>query len=54
VVAAVLAENGVSARLTRLAVTERPGSGPPADLLAAAGINADAIVAAAERALAPA
>ena len=53
VVAAVLAENGVSTSLTRLAVTERPGSGPPADLLAAAGIDADAIVAAAERALAP-
>jgi transketolase len=53
VVAAVLAENGVSTRLERLAVTERPGSGPPADLLAAAGIDADAIVAAAEKVLQP-
>jgi len=53
VVAAVLAENGVSIRLERLAVTERPGSGPPADLLAAAGIDADHIVAAAEKALQP-
>jgi len=53
VVAAVLAENGVSTRLERLAVTERPGSGPPADLLAAAGIDADHIAAAAERALQP-
>jgi len=51
VVAAVLAENGIATRLERLAVTERPGSGPPADLLAAAGIDADHIVAAAERAL---
>ena len=53
VVAAVLAENGVSTRLERLAVTERPGSGPPADLLAAAGIDADHIVAAAEKTLQP-
>jgi transketolase len=53
VVAAVLAENGVSTRLERLAVTERPGSGPPAELLAAAGIDADHIVAAAEKALQP-
>ena len=51
VVAAVLAENGVAANLTRLAVTERPGSGPPEALLAAAGIDADAIVAAAQRML---
>ncbi|HWA53899.1 MAG TPA: transketolase [Solirubrobacterales bacterium] len=50
-VAGVLAEAGSSTRLTRLAVTERPGSGPPADLLAAAGIDAAHIVAAAERAL---
>jgi transketolase len=51
-VASVLADAGESARLTRLAVTERPGSGPPADLLAAAGIDAEHIVAAAERVLA--
>ncbi len=50
-VAGVLAEAGTEARLTRLAVSERPGSGPPADLLAAAGIDAAHIVAAAERAL---
>jgi transketolase len=49
VVAAVLAENGVAVSLTRLAVSERPGSGPPEALLAAAGIDADHIVAAAER-----
>ncbi len=48
VVAAVLAGAGECPKLTRLAVTERPGSGPPADLLAAAGIDADAIVTAAE------
>jgi transketolase len=49
VVAAVLAESGSSPKLARLAVTERPGSGPPEALLAAAGIDADAIVAAATR-----
>ena len=53
-VAGVLAEAGTETRLTRLAVSERPGSGPPADLLAAAGIDAEHIVAAAERALQPA
>ena len=53
VVAAVLAENGVSTNLTRLAVTERPGSGPPEALLAAAGIDAAHIVAAAEKVLQP-
>jgi len=52
VVAAVLAEAGSEARLTRLAVSERPGSGPPEALLAAAGIDAAHVVAAAERALA--
>jgi transketolase len=52
-VAGVLAEAGTGTRLTRLAVSERPGSGPPADLLAAAGIDAAHIVAAAERALEP-
>jgi transketolase len=49
-VAGVLAEAGSAARLTRLAVTERPGSGPPEALLAAAGIDAAHIVTAAERA----
>jgi transketolase len=53
VVAAVLAENGVATSLTRLAVTERPGSGPPEALLAAAGIDADHIVAAVEKVLQP-
>ncbi|HET7590050.1 MAG TPA: transketolase [Solirubrobacterales bacterium] len=51
VVAAVLAENGVGTSLTRLAVSERPGSGPPEALLAAAGIDAPHIVSAAEKAL---
>jgi transketolase len=50
-VAGVLAEAGASTRLSRLAVTERPGSGPPAALLAAAGIDAAHITAAVERAL---
>jgi len=50
-VAGVLAEAGASTPLTRLAVTERPTSGPPEDLLRAAGIDADAIVAAASTAL---
>jgi len=45
----VLAEAGAGTPLTRLAVTERPGSGPPRDLLAAAGIDAASIVAAVER-----
>jgi transketolase len=49
VVATVLADAGVSTSLERLAVTERPGSGPPEALLAAAGIDAAHIVAAAER-----
>jgi transketolase len=53
-VAGVLAEAGAEARLTRLAVSERPGSGPPQDLLAAAGIDAAHIAAAAELALQPA
>jgi transketolase len=53
-VAGVLAGAGTETRLTRLAVSERPGSGPPADLLAAAGIDAGHIVVAAERALQPA
>jgi transketolase len=51
-VAGVLAEAASSTPLVRLAVSGRPGSGPPADLLAAAGIDAASIAAAAERALA--
>jgi transketolase len=50
VVAAVLAEADVNAQLERLAVTERPGSGPPEALLAAAGIDAEHVCAAVERA----
>jgi len=53
-VAGVLAEAGVSTPLRRLAVSGKPGSGPPEALLAAAGIDAEHIAAAAERALAPA
>jgi len=49
-VAGVLAEAGASTPLVRLAVSGRPGSGPPEALLAAAGIDAEHIVAAAERA----
>ena len=49
IVATVLADAGVSARLARLAVTERPGSGPPEALLAAAGIDAPDVLAAALR-----
>ncbi|HWM63948.1 MAG TPA: transketolase [Solirubrobacterales bacterium] len=48
-VAGVLAGAGASTPLTRLAVSGRPGSGPPADLLAAAGIDSDSIVAAVEK-----
>src|SRR5262249_37475246 len=43
-VAGVLAGAGSSTPLTRLAVTGRPGSGPPEALLAAAGIDAASIV----------
>ncbi len=50
-VATALADAGASTRLSRLAVTERPGSGPPESLLAAAGIDAAHIVTAAESAL---
>jgi transketolase len=50
-VAGVLAEAGSSTPLTRLAVSERPGSGPPEALLAAAGIDAASIAAAATSAL---
>jgi transketolase len=39
-VASVLAEAGAEARLVKLAVSGMPGSGKPAELLAAAGIDA--------------
>jgi transketolase len=51
-VAGVLAEAAAATPLVRLAVTGRPGSGPPEALLAAAGIDAASIVAAVEAALA--
>jgi transketolase len=47
-VAGVLARAGSATPLVNLAVTERPGSGAPAELLAAAGIDAAHIVAAVE------
>jgi transketolase len=50
-VAGVLAEAAAGAPLVRLAVSERPSSGPPAALLDAAGIDAPHIVAAVERTL---
>ncbi len=50
-VAGVLAEAAAAAPLVRLAVTERPGSGPPKDLLAAAGIDAASIVTAVEKSM---
>ncbi|HEU5143060.1 MAG TPA: transketolase, partial [Solirubrobacterales bacterium] len=50
-VAGVLAESDTSTPLTRLAVSGKPTSGPPAELLAAAGIDAASIVAVAEAAL---
>src|SRR5680860_482235 len=50
-VAGVLAEAGAGTPLVRLAVTVRPTSGPPAELLSAAGIDSPHIVAAAERSL---
>lgn len=50
-VAGVLAESDVGARLVRLAVSGRPGSGQPAELLAAAGIDAAHIVSAAQSAI---
>ena len=52
-VAGVLAEAATGTPLVRLAVSERPGSGPPAALLAAAGIDAAHIAAAAEHAAQP-
>ncbi|HEX5763055.1 MAG TPA: transketolase [Solirubrobacterales bacterium] len=50
-VAGVLAGSDTTTRLTRLAVSVKPTSGPPADLLRAAGIDADSIVAAVEQIL---
>ena len=50
-VAGVLAESDVGARLVRLAVSGRPGIGQPAELLAAAGIDAAHIVSAAQSAI---
>jgi transketolase len=50
-VAGVLAEAASGTPLVRLAVTERPTSGPPEALLAAAGIDAEHIVSAAQRAI---
>ena len=41
-----LAEAGVSARVKKLAVTDMPRSGKPAELMKAAGIDAEAIAAA--------
>ncbi len=46
-VAGVLARAGSTTPLTSLAVSGRPGSGPPEELLAAAGIDAASIVVAA-------
>ncbi len=51
VVAGVLAAAGASTPLVRLAVSGRPGSGPPESLMAAAGIDAAHIVFAVGRAL---
>jgi transketolase len=50
-VAGVLAEAAAATPLVRLAVTGRPGSGPPPALLAAAGIDAEHIVSAVESAV---
>ncbi len=50
-VAGVLARAGSGARLVTLAVSERPGSGTPESLLAAAGIDAPSIVSAVEAAV---
>jgi transketolase len=48
-VAGVLAGSDTTTPLTRLAVSGKPTSGPPAELLAAAGIDAAHIVTAVER-----
>ncbi|HJX32713.1 MAG TPA: transketolase C-terminal domain-containing protein, partial [Solirubrobacterales bacterium] len=50
-VAGVLAGSDLSARLVRLAVSERPGSGTPESLLAAAGIDAAHIAFAVDQAI---
>jgi transketolase len=50
-VAGVLAENGASTPLVRLAVTTKPGSGKPEELLSAAGIDSAHIATAVTRAL---
>jgi transketolase len=50
-VGGVLAEAAASTPLVRLAVTERPGSGPPGALLSAAGIDTKSIVSAVENVL---
>jgi transketolase len=52
-VATALADSGVGTRLLRLAVFERPGSGPPESLLGAAGIDAAHISSAVQEALEP-
>jgi transketolase len=48
-VLAALAENGERARVVKLAVTDMPHSGKPAELLAAFGIDADGIAKAARQ-----
>jgi transketolase len=48
-VQSVFAEDADPLRVVRLAVQDMPGSGTPAELLAAAGIDADAIANAARR-----
>jgi hypothetical protein len=48
-VLAALAESGTTARVRKLAVSGMPGSGTPAELLHEAGIDADAIAAAARQ-----
>jgi transketolase len=48
-VLAALAENGERARVVKLAVSEMPRSGKPAELLSAYGIDADHIAAAARQ-----
>jgi transketolase len=48
-VLAALAENGERARVVKLAVSEMPRSGKPAELLSAYGIDAEHIAAAARR-----
>jgi transketolase len=50
-VLAALADEGVTARVTRLAVSNMPGSASPEEQLAAAGIDATAIVTAARELL---